>query len=88
MKKARHDFGSCLAFGRFSLTLLIALSLLLTHPAFKQLEDGFFHPLRRVGAREVFADFLHRESQIPIPRLFLLQHDTEDGIIIELAFAR
>ena len=71
-----------------TITLLIALSLLLTHPAFKQLENGFLHSLRCVGARKVFSDFLHRERQIPVLRLFLLQHDTEDGIIIELTFAR
>ena len=53
-----------------------------------QLENGFLHSLRCVGAGKVFADFLHRERQIPVLRLFLLQHDTEDGIIIELTFAR
>ena len=68
------------------LTLLLALAV--SHPTVKQFEDGFLHSLRRIRAWEVFSDFIHRERQIPVLRLFLLQHDTEYGIVVELAFAR
>lgn len=61
-------------------SLLVSLSLF--HPVFKQLDDGFLHPLRRVGTGEVFADSIHRELQVPISRFLLLHHNAEHGVII------
>ena len=60
------------------------VSLPLFHPCFKQLDNGFLHSLRCIGAREVFSDFIHRELQIPGFGFLLLCHNAEHGIIAQL----
>ena len=80
----RFLFGS---FARIHfLTLLVSLPFF--HPCFKQLDYGFLHSLRCVGAWEELSDFLHRQFQIPIFRFLLLSHYAENRIVIQFALLR
>ena len=86
MKKARpRKSGSRLAHDLFFILSLL-LSLPFSHPSLQELDDGFLHALRCVGSGKVSPDLVHGQGQIPVLRLFLLHHDTEHGIIIELSF--
>lgn len=55
------------------LSLLVSLTFL--HPHIKQLDNGFFHTLRRIGARKVFLYLIYRELQIPRFGFLLLHHN-------------
>ena len=64
---------------------LVALAL--AQPCVQQLQDGFLHLLGRIGAREVFAQLVRREDDVVALRLFLLHHDVQHGVVVELAAA-
>ena len=81
MKKPSKK-GSCSAHTKY-LALLVSLAFL--HPHFKQLDDGFFHPLRCVGTWKELSDLIHGELQVPCFGFLLLHHNAEHGIIVQLA---
>ena len=46
------------------------VTLALAQPCVQQLEDGFLHLLRRIGAREIFAQLVRREDDV-IPNIVI-----------------
>ena len=60
--------------------LLLPLSL----PILQQLDNHLLHPLRRVGAREIFAENIAGQRDVTFFRFLLLGHDFEHRIIVQL----
>ena len=60
------------------------ITLTLAHPGIQQLVDRFFDSLRGVGAWEILAKLLAGQGNVIPFRLFLLHHNLEHGIFVEL----
>ena len=60
------------------------IPLALAHPGVQQLEDGFFDSLRGIRAWEILAKLLAGQGNVIPFRLFLLHHNLEHGILVEL----
>jgi len=60
------------------------IPLALAHPGIQQFEDGFFNFLGGVGSWEILAKFLAGQGNVIPFRLFLLHHNLEHGILVEL----
>ncbi len=54
-------------------------------PLVQELEDGFLHPFGGVGFGEVFAELVQRDVDAGGLGLFLLHHDLEHIVLVQLA---
>ena len=80
MKKAGQMLSG---WGNMELSSAV-ITLALAHPSIQQLEDGFFDSLWGVGSWEILAKFLAGQGNVIPFRLFLLHHNLEHGIFVEL----
>ena len=64
------------------------LSLLFALPLFQQLDDGVFHLVRGVAAREILPQGVVLDDHFVQLVLFLFSHDRKGNVIREVPFLR
>ena len=84
-KKALCPVGVVVVCGRIRLSGLVTLAL--AQPCVQQLQDGFLHLLRRIERGKYLRSLSAERTTLYPSGFFLLHHDVQHGIVVELAIA-
>ena len=65
--------------------LAAIFTLSLFQPGIQKLEDGFFNPFGRIGAREILFQLVPGQGDVVPLRLLLLHHNGKHGILVQFS---